>query len=635
MEKYKNLEDVHERINLNYHFIKSLEKGINQCKDDDEKLTYLTFIGKLYSEYVTGIYSSYLLENEIVKIGRKVSFSPTSKPQKGKMLHVMTKASNGGGHTTVVNNWIRWDKDRQYSIVFTDTQHNEIPSYIIETVSASQGNLVCLEGNYIEKAKQLLEVSQSFERIILHIHMFDIIPILAYSNANWKIPVYFYNHADFRFSFGFSIADVILNLNDFDLKKSRDFRGIANDKNLILQSPNGGYVNSITIDEDINNYIISKYRIDRNAKLIVSMGDEFKYEDIIDYRFSDFVEKLINKSKDNIQFIIIGPNPEREKWKELEERTNKCARAIGYIERQEVYSLIKMCNLFICSFPMRASGAGLAEMWGVPCLSLFVIDREAEFFEENKAESIDELIEKSLDVLNGNTKKYKSHCLEKKLSQEEWCSKWSEIIEKYTSHNVTEFKEKRYIEKQEYVNCQLMQDIASDNMAEYLYFHEYNEQFQEQLFYLDNKYGMNIFNKLEIFKKDRALNNARYYSDKHLQLYLLAIKWIQLKQAGKHIENYLFDKGYSTIAIYGMSYMGITLLSDIDRNMIDVKYGIDAKADKITSSIPVYFPKDELPEVDVIINTTTLDNEVIREGLKNKDFELLSFGQVIEELLEG
>lgn len=635
MEKYNSLDDVRKRIDSNYYFIKALEKEIDACRDDDEKLAYITFIGYLYSEYVTGIYSSNMLENEIIKIGRKIKFVPTVKPHKRKMLHVMTKAYNAGGHTTVVRNWIQWDKDRQYSMVLTDMKQEEVPSNVLEAVSASQGKLICLEGNYTEKAKQLLEISQDFERIILHIHMYDVVPILAYSNCNWKIPVYFYNHADFRFSYGYSIADAVLNLNQFDLEKSREYRGVSDDKNLILRSPNGGFTDSIVMDENIANDLISKYRIDKNAKLIVSMGQEFKYEDIIDYSFTEFVYKLMNKSSANIQFIIIGPDPKRKKWKELEDRTNGHARAIGYIDRKEVYGLIKMCNLFICSFPMRSSGAGLAERWGVPYLSLFVIDREIEFFGENKVETIDELIEKSLDVINGNIAKYKGHCLENSLTRKEWCDKWNKIIEKYPFHGITEFKENRYIKKQEFVNCQLMQETATENIARYLNIYGINKQWQEPLqerfFYLDNKYGMNIFYKLEVLKEDIS----RYYSDKHLQLYLLAIKWIQIKQAGKKIEDYLLDKGYSAIAIYGMSYMGTALLNEINRNKLEVKYGIDRKADKIMPGIRVYFPKDELPQVDVIINTTTLENELIRKELKNKDIKLLSFAQVIEELLEG
>lgn len=87
-----------------------------------------------------------------------------------------------------------------------------------------------------------------------------------------KIPVFFYNHADFRFSYGYSVADAVLNLNKFDWEKSRDYRGVANGRNLVFPSPNGGYIDSIVMDENVTQTILSKYRINKKAKLIVSMG---------------------------------------------------------------------------------------------------------------------------------------------------------------------------------------------------------------------------------------------------------------------------------------------------------------------------------------------------------------------------
>ena len=77
----------------------------------------------------------------------------------------------------------------------------------------------------MQKAEKLANLSEEFERIILFTHMNDIIPILAYSNPGWKIPIYFYNHADFRFSYGFRISDAVLNLGQFDVDKSIRYRG--------------------------------------------------------------------------------------------------------------------------------------------------------------------------------------------------------------------------------------------------------------------------------------------------------------------------------------------------------------------------------------------------------------------------
>ena len=281
MKAYSCMEDVRRRIDLNYQFIKELEKSLDACEGDEEKLELLQLIGCGCSEYITGAYSSNILEREIVKIGQIIEFSPEEKPQNGKILHVMTRAGKAGGHSTIVYNWIKNDKKRQYSIVFTDMEYWDIPKFILQSVEKTGGTILCLHGNFLEKAKQLLQFSQKFERIVLHIHMYDIVPLLAYSNKNWQIPVYFYNHADFRFSYGFSVADVVLNLNKFDWEKSKKYRGIADEKNLILQSPNGGIIDSVICDEETKEKVLLNFKIDKKRKLIVSMGDEFKYQDII------------------------------------------------------------------------------------------------------------------------------------------------------------------------------------------------------------------------------------------------------------------------------------------------------------------------------------------------------------------
>ena len=151
MKAYSCMEDVRRRIDLNYQFIKELEKSLDACEGDEEKLELLQLIGCGCSEYITGAYSSNILEREIVKIGQIIEFSPEEKPQNGKILHVMTRAGKAGGHSTIVYNWIKNDKKRQYSIVFTDMEYWDIPKFILQSVEKTGGTILCLHGNFLEK----------------------------------------------------------------------------------------------------------------------------------------------------------------------------------------------------------------------------------------------------------------------------------------------------------------------------------------------------------------------------------------------------------------------------------------------------------------------------------------------------
>lgn len=122
-------------------------------------------------------------------------------------------------------------------------------------------------------------------------------------------------------------------------------------------------------------------------------------------------------------------------------------------------------------------------------------------------------------------------------------------------------------------------------------------------------------------------------SDKHLSLYLLMNQWTKIKQEDKRISNYLLEKGYEKIAIYGMNYVGETLYRELNGTPIDVKYAIDKDYDKIFSDIEVLSPDDNLPEVDAMIVTPITCYEEIRDMLSDKvQCQILSIEDLLYEL---
>ena len=115
---YTTLQEVKERINKNYKCIEEIEKLIAEQKQEDQRLELISLIGLMYSEFVTGVYSSEKLERYISNIGEKVKLSYNNKILNNKILIVMSKSYYVGGHTVLVHNWIKWDDTKQYSIVF-------------------------------------------------------------------------------------------------------------------------------------------------------------------------------------------------------------------------------------------------------------------------------------------------------------------------------------------------------------------------------------------------------------------------------------------------------------------------------------------------------------------------------------
>lgn len=121
--------------------------------------------------------------------------------------------------------------------------------------------------------------------------------------------------------------------------------------------------------------------------------------------------------------------------------------------------------------------------------------------------------------------------------------------------------------------------------------------------------GKNVGEKKKMFQE---------LSDKHLSLFIMMKRWVEVKQEGKNLSEYLVRSGYKNIAIYGMSYAGETLVNELNDTEINVKYGIDRKADSIRADIDVVSMDDDLEEVDAIVVTAITFFDEIAEKLEEK-----------------
>ena len=119
-------------------------------------------------------------------------------------------------------------------------------------------------------------------------------------------------------------------------------------------------------------------------------------------------------------------------------------------------------------------------------------------------------------------------------------------------------------------------------------------------------------------RSGEKINDFRNLSDKHLALYLMMNQWVKVKQEGKNLASYFEKNGYKKIAIYGMRYVGETLLSELKGTEVQVAYAIDRNADIIYSDIDVFTVDDELEQVDAIVVTAITFFDDIKENLSDK-----------------
>jgi len=122
-------------------------------------------------------------------------------------------------------------------------------------------------------------------------------------------------------------------------------------------------------------------------------------------------------------------------------------------------------------------------------------------------------------------------------------------------------------------------------------------------------------------------------ADKHLALYMLMNEWVKVKQENKSIADYFESCGYKRIAIYGMNYVGETLLSELRYTNVQVVIGIDNNASDLYTDINVVTPDKFAEEVDAIIVTPVFYYDEIVEALEKKtSCPIISIKNVIEVL---
>ena len=126
---------------------------------------------------------------------------------------------------------------------------------------------------------------------------------------------------------------------------------------------------------------------------------------------------------------------------------------------------------------------------------------------------------------------------------------------------------------------------------------------------------------------DTKLRNA----DRYREYFLLLNHWLMLKQNNICISEYFIKKGYSSIAVYGMSLIGIRLCDELKNTEVHIERTIDRAANTIYHPLGVYSPDQGLADLkaDALILTVDADFETIRSYMKNKDIPLVKLTDII------
>ncbi len=131
----------------------------------------------------------------------------------------------------------------------------------------------------------------------------------------------------------------------------------------------------------------------------------------------------------------------------------------------------------------------------------------------------------------------------------------------------------------------------------------------------------------------KELKRQRQLAEKHLALFVMMDRWVEVKQEGKNLAEYFKREGYKTIAIYGMHYAGERLYEELKNTEIEVKYGIDKNAETLYSELDIYHVDADLEKVDAVVVTPIFFFDEISKGLAEKfDCPIISLEDILYEI---
>lgn len=397
----------------------------------------------------TSYFSSSDIENVLLKIGQENFLS--TMPQnfkKNSILHVMTNCYDTGGHTRVVERWIELSSDEQkHSLIITGFQKpNLIPSRLENAVKNKDGKIYIIDDkkNIIDKGLELRKIASNYEYIILHVHMQDFLPIIAFGNEQFKRPVILFNHADHVFWVGVSIADIVADIRVFGKEISDNKRGVKN--NFILGIP----VDSKKVVKKDKIELRKQLNLPADKKIIITVGAAHKYKPIAGIDFLTPILEVLRTDK-NVMLVGIGPNFEKlPNWEKANKEIDNRIMALGEIPHDKLFDYLQASDLAMDSFPMCGGTAMIdAVTNGCPVITrdnpvgLFDYIKNSDAFCDN----IDEMPEKILELLYNNEKIKKNiESVAKELQENNSAQVWKKNLQKLyeitpKEHNITYFRE--------------------------------------------------------------------------------------------------------------------------------------------------------------------------------------------------
>lgn len=370
----KAMNPVDERVTSNFGVFQGLVRTSQAFLTGGQwtaAAAYAQIAAHYASVHHSGIFASRTLERilgQIAQVVRPVAQNcQTARDYKAApqhILHVLTEAYSTGGHTRFVWRWAAQDVGRCHSVALTRQGDGDVPEALRGAVRSAGGRIHFLDrrpGGLLSRAHSLRVLASAFDHIVLHIHPHDVVPILAFSRKGSGPPVTLLNHADHVFWLGVSVADQVANIRESGASLSRERRGLAAEKCVLLPIPLHANARRLTGGEARKLLALSE-----NTLVLLSIAAAHKYTATDCPHFVDALLPVLQGHPSAV-LLVVGPE-EREKWAEGVRRAQGRIRVFG--KREDLNVFYEAADVYLDSFPVGSLTSLLdAGIHGIPLVS--------------------------------------------------------------------------------------------------------------------------------------------------------------------------------------------------------------------------------------------------------------------------
>jgi hypothetical protein len=244
-----------------------------------------------------------------------------------RWLHVLSRSLATGGHTALCIRWIESDPtDDIHDLALTHQHVAEVNINLLAAIKNRGGKVISLAStdSLIERAANLRNLSASVDAVVLHLHMWDVVPTIAFANPGGP-PVLVVNHADHLFWVGSSIADLVLNIRPSGEGLCEKHRGCDRLFRLPIPLPSITQNPRIT---DAGDRLRSSLGIPPAATVFLTIGAPHKYVPTQTLSFFEAARSILT-NLNSAYLIAVGPSADEPRWSSLAHELDGRVIAVG------------------------------------------------------------------------------------------------------------------------------------------------------------------------------------------------------------------------------------------------------------------------------------------------------------------